>query len=317
MYPAPSQHRRAPAAPQPYYYHSSVFVDPTRDDISRLLAAFEDAHNAQTSSRPFALFKSIWMQHGWDLIHLKVFDPRGREAFLDVMCRLFLECVLHGRTPLLCLGGLFALYTFHSTPPKDGSSLFNLAHVPIALDDYERLVKFPQSLESPARQYATKVLLDLLSKQIFLILPHSSLSPLNPPALPASVLAIESADPHPVSGRKKVGRPSRREKITRADAMLNSLEDALDRLDDDDDVAGPAPSNEAYLEMKQTVLESVSLEDVDRAEKKTIERMRKLEQRLKSDGTERALLLKAEAAAKNPGGLLNLVEESRDPLFDE
>lgn len=101
MYPAPSQQRRAPAALQPYYYHSSVFIDPTREDISRMLSSFEDSCTAQTISRPFALFKSIWAQHGWDLIHLKVLDGRGREAFLDVMCRLFLGAYSNDHAPTL------------------------------------------------------------------------------------------------------------------------------------------------------------------------------------------------------------------------
>lgn len=129
------------------------------------------------------------------------------------------------------------------------------------------------------------------------------------------MLAIDSAAPSPAK-KKKPGRPSRRDKITRADATLHSLEEALNRLDTEANPVGVTPSTRRYVQMKDFVIASVNLDDVDRAEKKTIERMRKLETKLKSDGAERLLLLKAEAASMQRTGLLKLVHEPDDAAFE-
>ncbi|KAK0205735.1 hypothetical protein IW262DRAFT_671015 [Armillaria fumosa] len=63
---------------QPSYFTSSVYVNAVRDDIAIL-------------SCPFKLFKEIWCSQGWQWLHLKIFDPRGRDAFLHTTLRLFLE----------------------------------------------------------------------------------------------------------------------------------------------------------------------------------------------------------------------------------
>ncbi|EJD45799.1 hypothetical protein AURDEDRAFT_64224 [Auricularia subglabra TFB-10046 SS5] len=307
MHVAPAQQRRAPISLRPYYYHSSVFIDGTRDDISRLLSAFEAAASDQTLARPFELFKSIWAQHGWELVHLKVLDPMGREAFLDVMCRLFIETVLHARTPLLCAGGLFALYTFLGTQPRAPSDLFVLNHIPIAFDEYQQLLKFPETLEPPIRHFATKIIMDLVAKHTFLILPHSSTLPLNPRSLPTSVLAIESRT---IPIAKKRGRPTRRDRQARADVALSSLEETVDRLGREAEDRGP--SSHDYVEMKDQIITSVDSQDMGRAQTKTMERFRKLEAKLKSDHSERVLLLKAEAASQQPAGLLRLVHEPNE-----
>jgi hypothetical protein len=75
---------------QPAYFTSSLFVHPLRDDISTLVQTFVERYAHDQTAQPFALFKSIWGNHGWPWLHFKVLDARSREAFLKVTIRLFL-----------------------------------------------------------------------------------------------------------------------------------------------------------------------------------------------------------------------------------
>jgi hypothetical protein len=67
-------------------------VEPLRREISELLAIFTQRLHSQSPSceKPFALFKDIWQEQQWDLVHLAVLDARGRQAFIDVVLRVFL-----------------------------------------------------------------------------------------------------------------------------------------------------------------------------------------------------------------------------------
>ena len=75
---------------QPSYFTSSLYVDPFREDVSRLVDAFQHRYLQSGPAQPFTLFKSIWNSQGWMWVHLRVFDARARDAFLNVSARLFL-----------------------------------------------------------------------------------------------------------------------------------------------------------------------------------------------------------------------------------
>ena len=79
---------------QPAYFTSSLFVNPLREDIADLVQEFDQQLKFRPEARPFAVFKSLWVEHGWSWLHLKVLEPRAREMFLDVVLRLFLGVLL-------------------------------------------------------------------------------------------------------------------------------------------------------------------------------------------------------------------------------
>jgi hypothetical protein len=83
---------------QPSYFFSSVFVEPMREDIADLLLAFAAAYAAEplAPEKPFGMFKRVWKSKGWDLVHLRVVEPRARVAFLRSVIRLLVgtfECL--------------------------------------------------------------------------------------------------------------------------------------------------------------------------------------------------------------------------------
>jgi hypothetical protein len=71
------------------FFTSSLFVDPFRADIERLVDIFVQEY-ADHATKPFALFKRIWQDQGWTYMHLKTFDARTRHTYLTVACRLFI-----------------------------------------------------------------------------------------------------------------------------------------------------------------------------------------------------------------------------------
>jgi hypothetical protein len=73
---------------QPPFFTSSLFVDPFRVDIERLIDLFVQEY-PDHAARPFALFKRLWEDQGWTYMHLKIFDARTRHTYLTVACRLF------------------------------------------------------------------------------------------------------------------------------------------------------------------------------------------------------------------------------------
>lgn len=90
--PAPST-SRGDVVLQPNYFTSSVYVKALRDDISTLVFRFHEAFSQPGCTKPFALFKNVWQNLGWNWLQFKVFDNRSRHTFLDVTLRLFLgEC---------------------------------------------------------------------------------------------------------------------------------------------------------------------------------------------------------------------------------
>lgn len=88
--PSPSA-SRGEVVLQPAYFTSSVYVNPLRNDIMDLIHAYHDLyHKSQPVTKPFALFKRIWEEKGWNWMQFKVLDHRSRETFLNVTMRLFL-----------------------------------------------------------------------------------------------------------------------------------------------------------------------------------------------------------------------------------
>ncbi|KAH7106783.1 hypothetical protein BKA62DRAFT_765362 [Auriculariales sp. MPI-PUGE-AT-0066] len=316
MYAAPSTARKNALAVQPYYYHSSVFVDHTREDILGLLATFEESCAPETIPRSFALFAAVWKQCGWDAIHLKVLDPRGREAFLDVTARLFLEVALSDEIPLVCLGAVYGLFTFLKTQPSPSVPVFRNARVSICSDDYDRLLKLPQLLEPPLQQHGSAVLLELITMHAFLRLPRSEYAPMNPRTLPTYTLAIQ-APPTGPGRKKKKGRPGIRDKVAGADATLSELENVVNRLDGTDLVA-PLHTLRPYLDSKARLLQDVDEDAVSQASGKAVGRLQRIAQMYPTGReTERpshVMLIKAES--NQSGGLLKLVREQRanDPM---
>jgi hypothetical protein len=70
----------------------------------------------------------------------------------------------------------------------------------------------------PIRPHVVYVQSSLLRAQVFQILPHATMHPLNPRALPREVVAED------VGVTKKKGRPSRRERIKKARDSLVALD---------------------------------------------------------------------------------------------
>ncbi|KAF7339780.1 GH16 domain-containing protein [Mycena venus] len=83
---------------QPSYFTSSVYVKALRDDITTLVLNFHEQYK-EDSTKPFALFKTLWNAQGWKWMHFKVFDSRTRETFLNMTVRLFLERMVKTEAP--------------------------------------------------------------------------------------------------------------------------------------------------------------------------------------------------------------------------
>ncbi|KAJ3500528.1 hypothetical protein NLJ89_g9752 [Agrocybe chaxingu] len=128
--PAPSA-SRGDIVLQPNYFTSSVYVRALRDDISTLILRYHEAYS-QTTMRPFTLFKTVWLQMGWNWLHFKVFDHRSRQTFLDVTARLFLERTVRTEAPFTRAVALFSLYVFFYTQIKDPiPALRSISNIPI------------------------------------------------------------------------------------------------------------------------------------------------------------------------------------------
>ena len=121
---------------QPTYFTSSLYVDPCREDIERLVQEFSQKYH-EKRVHSFSLFKSIWVSSGWQWMHFKVFDARARDAFLKVTIRLFMgafsriavryinpadglisERLKPCEDILSRVGALYAVYVFYSTQPS-------------------------------------------------------------------------------------------------------------------------------------------------------------------------------------------------------
>ncbi|KAI0698412.1 hypothetical protein C8T65DRAFT_710162 [Cerioporus squamosus] len=236
---------------QPGYFTSSLYVQPLREDLITLIKLFSEQY--ETAERPFELFKKLWSEQGWCWLHLRAYDGRGRQTFLRVTERVFIER-LPSTEPLLDrVVALFALYTFYfSQPSSSAPPILVLPNIATPINTYEEMVSLPAALTEPhmlrLRPYVVHVLTTLLDARAFEILPHSSLRADNPSVLPREIFVVEGQDasvlPQPVTGedaadeegatsqrkpKKKKGRPSKRDKARKAKDALTSLEKYMDK----------------------------------------------------------------------------------------
>lgn len=80
---------------QPGYFTSSAYVLPLREDISNLVHACGRQFSAQQSPfEAFPMFKTVWVNQGWNWMIFKVLDDRSRQMFLNVTARLFLGLLI-------------------------------------------------------------------------------------------------------------------------------------------------------------------------------------------------------------------------------
>uniref|UniRef100_A0A0W0FGF9 Uncharacterized protein n=1 Tax=Moniliophthora roreri TaxID=221103 RepID=A0A0W0FGF9_MONRR len=234
---------RGDIALQPYYFTSSLYVIPFRDDISGLIHAFHEKYSRE-AQKPFVLFKQVWCAQGWNWMQFKVFDPRTREIFLNVSLRLFLERTVKIEAPFTRVVALFGLYTFLNTQPSGTAPpLHSVGRIPIPLDHYNSLLSLPSSLTSeallPLQPSVTYILDNMVKSDVFYILPSSELGPLNPRSLPRELYLDEmmlahNATTEPDGSGAKRGRPTRRDKIKKAKIAGEHLERWMHKTSEQD-----------------------------------------------------------------------------------
>lgn len=137
----------------------------------------------------------------------------------------------------------------------------------------------------PFRDQVIYVISCLLDKQVFYILPPTSMFPQNPRELPREiyvdqamgVLAGVLPDPSTQSGKqkKKAGRPSKREQNRRAKVELDALKQWLDQTDPDishstatdqtSSILPPVVTASTYRELKRSLIEALVPIDDDAA----------------------------------------------------
>ncbi|KAJ8509416.1 hypothetical protein ONZ45_g8415 [Pleurotus djamor] len=230
--PAPSVGRGAIIV-QPSYFTSNIYVDSLRDDLMSLTHKYVLKYNSD-STKPFELFKQLWKADGWPLLHFKVYDPRSREAFLNVSIRIFLEGTIPSQPPLKRAISLFAMYTFFYTQPSSSTPPIDaVSRIPIPIDWLSSLKALPNSLTtpqlSPLRPHATHVIQKLLADKLFDICPSSEFFPLNPRTLPREHYRSvgTSVGDTLEKGKRKAGRPSKHEKAQRAQGAAEKLDSWL------------------------------------------------------------------------------------------
>ncbi|KAF8499279.1 hypothetical protein F5888DRAFT_1611690 [Russula emetica] len=281
---------------QPPFFTSSLFVDPFRADIERLIDLFVQEH-AVHAARPFALFKRLWEEQGWTYMHLKIFDARTRHTYLTVACRLFVEQIAEHMEPIRRLVALFGLYTFYFTQPLDSRiPLYSIRHIDIALDQFELLLEMPRTIPPMLAPYASQVLSALTNAKFFYILPLSNIGPYNPRVLPREVY-IEDVDemverdpltaPLESEVPKKKGRPSKRDIAKRAKEAVAGLDRWLERTDSVGQALlfhAPTASRASYGVQKACVLsgllereEGNGVEALERANLEVLGRLKKID----------------------------------------
>ncbi|KAK0198265.1 hypothetical protein F5146DRAFT_1018860 [Armillaria mellea] len=211
---------------QPSYFTSSVYVNPVRDDIAVLVKRFEEQYSNSPQLCPFKLFKRFWCSQGWQWLHLKIFDPRGRDVFLHTTLRLFLECTVDLEKPIKSLVALFGLYTFFYTQPTDVCPpLHSVEHIPIPCDQYATLISIPDTLTTaelkPFKPAVLHILKILVTSQIFHILPASGLDCQNPRTLPREIVIPDVLGEE---GPKRKGRPTKGDRVKRSKVALDNLD---------------------------------------------------------------------------------------------
>ncbi|KAK0506277.1 hypothetical protein EDD18DRAFT_1122743, partial [Armillaria luteobubalina] len=211
---------------QPAYFTSSVYVNAVREDIASLVKSFEEQYSNSSQSCPFKLFKEIWCSQGWQWLHLKIFDPRGRDAFLHTTLRLFLECIVNLGKPITSLVALFGLYTFFYTQPSDVCPpLHSVQHIPIPCDQYATLISIPDTLTAaelePFKPAVLRILKTFVTSENFHILPASGLGCQNPRTLPREIVVPDVLDEE---GPKRKGRPTKGDRVKRSKVALDNLD---------------------------------------------------------------------------------------------
>ncbi|TDL28194.1 hypothetical protein BD410DRAFT_812200 [Rickenella mellea] len=238
---------------QPSYFTSSLYVNPIRSDILRLIHTYNEAYALAVTAQPFGLFKSVWTRQGWQWLHLKVLDARARDSFLHATFRLFLEHTSTTEPLMSRVVGLFGFYIFYTTQPSTSNpSVHRVLQIPIPCDMHESLLAIPSALLSvppllKLKPYTEYLIDTLTSNFAFHILPHSSLQAQSPRTLPREIfegewMATEGSSLNPenfASQIKKAGRPTKAERNQRAKAALIALEKWLQKSTIHDSSAEP------------------------------------------------------------------------------
>ncbi|KAF8519131.1 hypothetical protein BU17DRAFT_48010 [Hysterangium stoloniferum] len=306
---------------QHYYFSSSLFVEPMREDIANLLTAFTTVYAREPlePERPFALFKSIWKSEGWDLVHLRVVDPRGRITFLRTVMRLLVERMDPAEHILIRVGALFALYSFYTIQPTHVDNLQSVEYITFTIDAYEQMLAFPGELQPPLKLHVTYIISELLSHKVIELIPPSTLGSHNPRNLPHTMpLLTRDVD---YGQKKKTGRPSQLDYSQRSEKALANLETFIAQGSTSNtlnplpiSIQNP-PAPDTYITIKRQLKAAVAPEALKAAEDVTMQRIQEAEHHVKAknliigehDGMERL-----KEAAMKPDGLLGLVVQ-RDP----
>lgn len=175
---------------------------------------------------------------------------------------------------------------------------------PSMTDSYEQILAFPATLEPPLRSYATYIVSQLLSQQVFHILPHSSLGAQSPRTLPHTTpLLTRDIEKGP---KKKTGRPSQVTQSQRADKALSEIEAFNSHL-----LSNP-PDPHEYLALKKQLRDQVSSETLQAAETLTMERIEAAERHVNDKNLpldDREGLERLRRTLTQSTGLLDLLEQ--------
>ncbi|KAG8975724.1 hypothetical protein FRC05_005242 [Tulasnella sp. 425] len=224
--PSPYSARSNPPALIPLYYTSELFVDPLREDISDLLTAFAEhfEEGKEPPSEPFSLFKTIWIDQGWDIFHLKCDEPRSRWTFLKTVFRCFIERIEKKESGAVQAAALFGLYTFYGTQPDPSTGYTYLNKIPIAIDTYVYVLTLPEVVPQPLSNHVLYVLKTFIEDETFTILPDSSLHPYQTRDLPNATLV-----PYEYTARD--GRPTKPQLVARTRHAVNKLDNWVQAMD--------------------------------------------------------------------------------------
>ncbi|KAK1228642.1 hypothetical protein PQX77_008236 [Marasmius sp. AFHP31] len=261
---------------QPYYFTSSLYVLPFREDVTTLIHGYHEQYVRQ-HDKPFALFKKVWCAQGWDWMHFKVFDPPSREAFLNVSLRLFLDRTVKTEATFARVVALFGLYTFFKTQPSGSvPPLHSVCHIPIPYDHYSSLLLLPTVMNSdhlkPLKPSVCYLLDQLVKSETFFILPNSESGPQNPRSLPREVYldqnTISIVGASTDSGESKKGRPTKRDKVKKAKAALEGIDKWIHKTSQPQSnehyllAQPPQGSLAQYQDSKELLLSAMELIDV-------------------------------------------------------
>ncbi|KAJ7706349.1 hypothetical protein B0H17DRAFT_1036850 [Mycena rosella] len=295
---------------QPTYFTSSVYIKALREDITTLVHNFHEQYK-EDSTKPFALFKSLWNAQGWKWMHFKVFDSRARDTFLSVTFRLFLERMVKTEAPFTRTVALFALYTFFNTQPTGSApTLRGLSHIPIPIDHYTTLIGLPGMLSSaylaPLQPYVSYVVSALVNAQAFYLLPSSELGAQNPRDLPREIFVEEGLiDSNQPQGK---GHQSKRDKVIKARTALDAVGRWLAQTPSD---TGTGPTLSQYKAQKAQLLKEMGGETdgLEEASEGVVQRLREAQEEQGGDVEGWAGLARVHAASSTAGRLLGLLEQ--------